>query len=83
MIIQLSLRDMLCQFLNFRSNIIAFDEIFDNMDSEGCDKIINLISKKLNDVGSVFIVTHHQDLNIPNDNIITVVKQENGVSIIA
>ena len=83
MIIQLSLRDMLCQFLNFRSNIIAFDEIFDNMDSEGCDKIINLISKKLNDVGSVFIVTHHQDLNIPNDNVITIVKQENGVSIVA
>ena len=82
MIIQLALRDMLCQFLDFRSNIIAFDEIFDNMDIEGCDKIINLISKKLSDVSSVFIVTHHQDLNIPNDNIITIIKQENGVSII-
>ena len=82
MIIQLALRDMLCQFLDFRSNIIAFDEIFDNMDVEGCDKIINLISKKLSDVGSVFIVTHHQDLNIPNDNTITIIKQENGVSTI-
>ena len=82
MIIQLALRDMLCQFLDFRSNIIALDEIFDNMDIEGCDKIINLISKKLSDVSSVFIVTHHQDLNIPNDNIITIIKQENGVSII-
>ena len=83
MIIQLALRDMLCQFLDFRSNIIALDEIFDNMDIEGCDKVIDLISKKLSDVGSVFIVTHHQDLNIPNDNIITIIKQENGVSIVA
>lgn len=83
MIIQLSLRDMLCQFLNFRSNIIAFDEIFDNMDANGCDKVIDLISKKLTDVSSVFIITHHQDLNIPSDNVITVTKQEDGVSVVA
>ena len=79
-IILLSIRDMLCQFLDFRCNIICVDEIFDNLDSVSCDKVLDLFSKKLNDLESVFIISHHTDLAIPQDSTITVVKQENGVS---
>ena len=79
-IILLSIRDMLCQFLDFRCNIICVDEIFDNLDSVSCDKVLDLLSKKLNDLESVFIISHHTDLAIPQDSIITVIKQENGVS---
>ena len=80
LIIQFSIRDMLCQFLDFRSNLIALDEIFDALDSVSCDKVVNLVSKKLSDIDSVFIITHHKELGIPADNIITVTKQANGVS---
>ena len=80
LIIQFSIRDMLCQFLNFRSNIIALDEVFDSLDSVSSDKVVNLISSKLSDIDSVFIITHHKELGIPSDNIITVVKGDNGVS---
>jgi DNA repair exonuclease SbcCD ATPase subunit len=80
LIIQFSIRDMLCQFLDFRSNIIALDEIFDALDSVSCDKVVNLISKGLSDIDSVFIITHHKELGIPADNIITVTKQADGVS---
>jgi DNA repair exonuclease SbcCD ATPase subunit len=74
---------MLCQFLDFRCNILALDEIFDNLDSIGCDKVIDLISKKLNDVESVFIISHHTDLAIPSDSIITITKYADGVSVIS
>lgn len=80
LIVQFAIRDMLCQFLDFRSNILALDEIFDNLDSVGCDKVIDLISNKLTDIDSIFIITHHQDLAIPSDSIITVTKHNNGVS---
>lgn len=80
LIIQFSIRDMLCQFLDFRSNIIALDEIFDALDSISCDKVINLISTKLSDIDSVFIITHHQELGIPIDSTITVTKDSSGVS---
>lgn len=79
-IVQFAIRDMLCQFSNFSSNIIVLDEIFDNLDSTGCDKVLNLISKKLNDIESIFIVTHHSDISIPADSVITVVKNEQGIS---
>ena len=80
LIVQFSIRDMLCQFLDFRSNIICLDEIFDNLDNIGCQNILNLISNKLNDIESIFIITHHSDIDIPVDDNIMVIKNSSGVS---
>ena len=79
-IIQFAIRDMLCKFSNFSSNIIVLDEIFDNLDNIGCDKVLNLITTKLTDIESIYIITHHTDIEIPFDNIITIVKENNGIS---
>lgn len=79
-IVQLSIRDMLCKFSNFSSNILVLDEIFDNLDAYGCQNVLNVISKKLTDVQSVYIITHHADIDLPIDNIINVIKNEDGIS---
>ena len=81
LIVQFSIRDMLTKYLNFSSNILVLDEVFDNLDSIGCQKVINLISTKLSDIESIFIITHHnQELDIPADREIVVVKNQNGIS---
>lgn len=80
LIVQFSIRDMLCQFMNFSSNIIALDEIFDALDITSCQNVINMLSKKLNDIESIFIISHHLELDIPYDKIVNVVKNEQGVS---
>lgn len=80
LIIQFSIRDMLCKFLNFSCNILIVDEIFDNLDSIGCQRVINLISTKLHDISDVFIVTHRGDLEIPYDSEIIIEKDEKGIS---
>ena len=82
LIVQFSIRDMLCQFMNFSSNIIALDEIFDALDITSCQNVINMLSKKLNDIESIFIISHHLELDIPYDKIINVVKDTRGVSYI-
>ena len=79
-IIQLAIRDMLCRYLNFSSNIFVFDEIFDNVDEAGSEKILNLLSTRLNDVTSIYIVTHHSSIQIPVDREITVIKDSTGIS---
>ena len=79
-IVQFALRDMLCQFSGFACNILVLDELFDNLDSSGCDNVLNLITKRLTDIESVFIITHHSDISIPADSIITVYKDEKGIS---
>lgn len=80
LIIQLSIRDMLCQYLNFSSNILALDEITDNLDELAVQNVLNLITNKLQDVASIYIISHHRDLCIPYDYEITVVKNDKGVS---
>lgn len=81
LIIQFAIRDMLCKHTSFSSNIIVMDEIFDNLDDMGCQKIIDLITTKLYDISSIFIITHHgNELNVPYDNVISIEKDNNGVT---
>ena len=71
---------MLCKFLNFSCNVLIVDEIFDNLDYIGCQRVVNLISTKLQDINNIYVVTHRGDLEIPYDTEITVEKDEKGVS---
>lgn len=81
LIVQFALRDMLSTYMNFSSSLLVLDEIFDNLDSLGCERVINMISKRFNDVSSIYIISHHaNELNIPVDNCISVIKESNGVS---
>ena len=80
LIVQFSIRDMLSRFLNFSSNILVLDEIFDNCDNVGCQRILNLISSRLTDIESIFIVTHHTDISIPYDSEIIVEKGADCIS---
>jgi len=80
LIVQFALRKMLCNTADFSSNIIVLDEIFDNMDEVSSKQIIDFISEELNDLETVFIITHHSDLQIPYDNIIKVVKDNSRIS---
>ena len=81
-VVQLSLRDMLCETLGFSCNIIVLDELFDGLDEIGCEQVINLLFNNLSDISSTFIITHRRDLPITSDNIITVLKNKDGVSIL-
>ena len=80
-IIQFALRDMLCTFLNFSSNILVLDEITDALDTVGVTKIFNLISSHLQDVEALYIISHHTDeLEIPADDEIIIIKGDDKIS---
>ena len=79
LILQFSLRDMLCTHLSFSSNILVLDEIFDNLDQIGCEKVIDVVSA-ITDIKNIFIVTHRKDLSLPSDKELIVVKSQTGIS---
>ena len=79
LIIQFSIRDMLCNHLGFTSNILVLDEVFDGLDMIGCQRVLDVISN-ITDIKNIFIVTHRKDLSIPTDKEIVVVKSANGIS---
>ena len=80
LIVQLAIRDMLCKYTNFSSNIFVLDEIFDNLDAVGSEQVLNMLSKRLEDVSSTYIVTHHSSIEIPVDRQLLVVKDATGIS---
>lgn len=81
LILQFAIRAMMQEYTGFSSNIIVLDEILDNLDSVGCDSVLNFITNRLSDIESIFIISHHADsLNIGNDSTITVMKGPDGVS---
>lgn len=83
LILQFAIRSMMQEYTGFTSNIIVLDEILDNLDSLGCDAVLNFITNRLSDIESIFIISHHADtLNIGNDSTITVIKNKDGVSYI-
>ena len=81
LILQFAIRSMMQEYTGFTSNILVLDEILDNLDTRGCDSVLNFITNRLSDIESIFIISHHADsLNIGNDSTITVIKDKNGVS---
>ena len=79
LIIQFSIRDMLCNHHGFTSNVLVLDEVFDGLDMIGCQRVLDVISS-LTDIKNIFIVTHRKDLSIPTDKEIIVVKSSSGIS---
>lgn len=79
--LQFALRDLMNKYFNVDSNIIVLDEITDYLDKQACQAVIKLITEKLNDTESVFIISHHMsELGLPIDSEVHVVKDENGIS---
>lgn len=76
-ILQLSLRDLIIELTGLSGSFLFLDEIFDGLDHTGCDRMIELIQAL---GANVFVISHHEDLSIPYDQQIVVVKEANGIS---
>ena len=81
LIIQLALRNMLEVYLNYTSNVLFLDECLDFLDQKSSQAVLNFISKYSSNIDSVFIISHHSnELDIPIDEEILIIKNEEGIS---
>ena len=81
LLLQLAIRDLLTKYLGLNANILVLDEITDFLDKKSCSAVMILLEKELHTIESVFIVSHHtEELELPIDSEIKIVKNENGIS---
>jgi DNA repair exonuclease SbcCD ATPase subunit len=81
LILQLAIRDLLTTYLDLNANILVLDEITDFLDKKSCRAVMNLLEKELQTIESVFIVSHHtEELELPIDSEIKIIKNEDGIS---
>lgn len=81
LILQLAIRDLLMTYLGLSSNILVLDEVTDFLDKKSCHAVMQLLEKELHTVESVFIISHHaEELELPIDSELKVVKNKYGIS---
>lgn len=81
LILQLAIRDLLTSYLGLNANILVLDEVTDFLDKKSCQAVMKLLEKELNTVESVFIISHHvEELELPVDSEIKIIKNELGIS---
>lgn len=81
LILQLAIRDLLTSYLGLNANILVLDEVTDFLDKKSCQAVMQLLEKELQTVESVFIISHHaEELELPVDSEIKVIKNEHGIS---
>lgn len=81
LILQLAIRDLLTSYLGLSANILVLDEVTDFLDKKSCQAVMQLLEKELQTVESVFIISHHaEELELPVDSEIKVIKNELGIS---
>ena len=81
LILQLAIRDLLTSYLGLNANILVLDEITDFLDKKSCQAVMQLLEKELQTVESVFIISHHaEELELPIDSEIKIIKNEHGIS---
>ena len=76
-ILQLGIKATLEKYMGIQTNILVLDEITDALDSEDDEKILNMITNKLN-MPSVYLISHHDDFPVPCDSKIIVKKNNIG-----
>jgi DNA repair exonuclease SbcCD ATPase subunit len=59
-----------------------FDEPFDGLDELGIEAAVELLTKMADQAGSIFVITHNNELKSLFDNVITM-KKKNGVSYVS
>ena len=81
LLLQLAIRDLLTKYLGLNANILVLDEITDFLDKKSCSAVMKLLEKELHTIESVFIVSHHtEELELPIDSEIKIIKNEDGIS---
>lgn len=77
--IALAIQDLVFSKSNLATNLVIYDECFDGLDSIGCENVIDILKAKQATVGSIFVITHNENLKALFEKVITVEKV-NGIT---
>lgn len=75
----LAQKDLATRMSGLNSNILILDEVFENLDPEAVDVVIDALTQVSSDVDSMFVISH-KETSIGYDNIITVTKGKDRIS---
>lgn len=60
-------------------NVLLLDQVFETLDSTGCDAVVRLLDCISNSIPNIFVITHNPDMSHKFGNVWRVIKS-NGIS---
>jgi DNA repair exonuclease SbcCD ATPase subunit len=79
--INMALQDLVSSRSNKRIDLIVYDEVFEGLDSIGCEAVIQLLTEKAKVFGTVMVITHNDNLKQLFSKSLTVTKR-NGRTVV-
>lgn len=76
--ISLTLQDILMAKSTTNTNILVYDELFESLDAVGAESVVELLKQRLDTVGTIFVVTHNENLKPLFSETITAIKEKDG-----
>lgn len=61
------------------TNLLFLDEILDSLDAEGCSRVMDLLGQMTEEIDSIFVITHNDNLKTRFSNRLKVLKKD-GIS---
>lgn len=80
--IALAIQDLVFSKSNLATNLVIYDECFDGLDSIGCENVIDILKEKQKTIGSIFVITHNENLKSLFEKVITVEKVDGITSLV-
>lgn len=77
--VSLAIQDLVFDSARVRTNVVFYDEIFENLDSVASERVVEILDEMSKKVESVFVITHNPDLKPLFSNTVKVEKR-NGES---
>jgi DNA repair exonuclease SbcCD ATPase subunit len=60
--INMALQDLVLSRSNKSIDFICYDEVFDGLDGIGCELVIELLNDRVQECGSIAVITHNDNL---------------------
>jgi DNA repair exonuclease SbcCD ATPase subunit len=75
-IIILAMQRFLIESSGFSSNLLVFDEIFDNLDKMGVQNVLSCIDTLFPESSCIYIITHNDSIKSLFNSVVRVVKED-------
>lgn len=72
--VNLALCDLISSRANKKINLLFADEVFDSLDSQGIDSVMELLRELARDKSSIFVISHNDQIQSYFDKVLTVTK---------
>lgn len=77
--ISFAIQDLIMSKEDISTNIALYDEVFDGLDSIGCENVVKLLKDRTKKVSTIFVITHNTELKSLFEQRIKIIKEE-GIS---